>query len=130
MGYSDKEKQREYQRQWIAKRRAKYLEGKSCAFCGSSENLEIDHINPEEKKLNPSALWSLAENNPKRIAELAKCQILCDVHHAEKTLKDIANRIGKEVLQHGTSSMYDKHGCRCVPCREAGTIKRRRFARN
>jgi hypothetical protein len=130
MGYSDKEKQREYQKQWIAKRRAKYLEGKSCAFCGSSENLEIDHINPEQKTFNPSALWSMSETNPKRIAELAKCQILCSDCHGKKTLVDISNRIGQEILQHGTATMYDKHGCRCPPCREAATIKRRRFVRN
>lgn len=129
VGYSNKEKQREYQRQWIAKRRAKYLEGKSCVVCSSTDSLELDHMFPNEKAYNPSALWSMSETNPKRIAELSKCQILCAKCHAKKTLKDIENRVGP-ILQHGTAVMYDKHECRCVPCREAATIKRRKYAKN
>lgn len=130
MGYSNKEKQREYQRQWIAKRRAEYFSDKKCVVCGSKKNLELDHINPTDKKMNPSALWSLSESNQKRIDELAKCQVLCKSHHKDKTLVDISNRLEKEILQHGTATMYDYHGCRCSPCKDAATIKRRRFKRN
>lgn len=125
MGYTGEQK-REYQRKWVAKRRAEFFTDKSCEVCGSTESLELDHINPEEKISHN--IWSWKES--RRIEELAKCQVLCKAHHASKSLTDIQNRIGKPILQHGTAVMYDKHECRCSECRAASTIKRRRFARN
>lgn len=111
MAYTGEQK-REYQRQWVAARRAEYFDGKACVVCGSTENLELDHINPDDKKYSPAALWSMAKNNPNRIAELEKCQTLCSFHHKEKT------RLWRaEQAQHGRT-LYDK-GCRCEVCMEA-----------
>lgn len=106
MGYKDPEKQREYQRQWIARRKAEWFEGKSCVECGSTENLELDHIDPATKITN--AIWSWSEE--RRNAELAKCQVLCHDCHVKKTHIDLDH------FQHGTPSEYQR-GCRCVPCR-------------
>jgi hypothetical protein len=40
MGYADKDKQREYQRKYVAKNRAEWLaENGPCIVCGSSENV-------------------------------------------------------------------------------------------
>src|SRR5690606_6455903 len=87
VGYKDKEKQREYQRKWVSKRREEYFADKACAGCGSKESLELDHIDPKTKKYNPSSLWGMAKDNPNRIAELKKCQILCEECHKKKTSK-------------------------------------------
>lgn len=85
MPYKDKEKQREYQKKWIAQRRRDYLLGKECFNCGSKEDLQLDHIDPSQKRYNPAQLWGMSELNENRIAELDKCQILCLPCHEEKT---------------------------------------------
>lgn len=84
MGYIG-EKKKEYQRQWMKKRRDSYFKDKSCAHCRSTENLELDHINAEDKLINPANLWSMSDSNPRKIAELAKCQVLCHSCHLKKT---------------------------------------------
>jgi 5-methylcytosine-specific restriction endonuclease McrA len=79
------EEQREYQRIWIANRRSQWIaEHGPCALCGSSERLEVDHTDPTQKLLKPARLWSMSPKNPRRIAELAKCRVLCyDCHMAK-----------------------------------------------
>jgi hypothetical protein len=112
MAYKDKEKQREFQKAWRTKRRLAYFEGKSCVVCGSTESLELDHIDPSQKKYNPAAIWGMSDDNPNKIAELAKCQVLCLVHHKEKTKQwHESNR------SHGRS--WYAYGCRCDVCKEA-----------
>jgi 5-methylcytosine-specific restriction endonuclease McrA len=88
MPYEDKDKQREFQRNWVAKRRADWFSNKSCVRCGSQEDLQIDHIDPKTKShllksLHNNAIWSWSEK--RREDELAKCQVLCDPCHKEKT---------------------------------------------
>jgi 5-methylcytosine-specific restriction endonuclease McrA len=69
---------REYQLRWIHARRAAWLaENGPCVRCGSTDQLEVDHRDRREKVMQTRALWSLAPTNPARIAELAKCQVLC-----------------------------------------------------
>lgn len=41
MAYKDKQKQREFARSWIANKKKKFLEGKQCERCGSSNNLHL-----------------------------------------------------------------------------------------
>lgn len=115
MGFTG-DKKREYQRQWIAKRRAKYFENKCCVICGSTEDLELDHIDPDKKKYMPAALWGMSDKNPNKIAELAKCQVLCKIHHKEKT------KLWWETVkaQHGLT-LYGR-GCKCDVCVEAKRI--------
>lgn len=50
MPNKDIEKLREYQRKWKANRRTSYFKNKICAFCGSNESLELDHIDRELKE--------------------------------------------------------------------------------
>lgn len=108
MPMSTPEAQREYQRQWIAKRRSDYMADKSCAKCGSTEGLEIDHIDPASKVDHKVWSWSAV----RREAELLKCQVLCHAHHKEKTLAFDSPRTA-----HGRGWMYVGHKCRCVECR-------------
>lgn len=111
MGYTGEQK-REYQRKWVATRRAEYLADKRCVVCGSINELEIDHIDRTTKKYNPAALWGMSNTNPNKIAELKKCQVLCAVHHKEKTKAEL-NRL----RTHGRT-MY-RYGCKCEICVEA-----------
>lgn len=66
-------------------RRAMAMErlGGKCAHCGTTENLEFDHIDRDTKSFPISKMWSVAE--PRFLAELAKCQILCTPCHKAKT---------------------------------------------
>lgn len=40
MGYLDATKQRDYQRNWMARRRSEFFADKSCVRCGATERLE------------------------------------------------------------------------------------------
>lgn len=111
MGYTGEQK-REYDRHWRIARRLEWIGNKVCVVCGSDDRLEVDHIDRSTKELSTAALWGMSRNNPKRVAELAKCQILCHYCHLEKTIAEAnASR------QHGRT-LY-AHGCRCEICKEA-----------
>jgi 5-methylcytosine-specific restriction endonuclease McrA len=113
MPYKDKEKQRQYQREYVAKNRAAFLDGKSCVECGSVENLEVDHIDPSLKVSHN--VWSWAPK--RRNEELEKCQVLCNTCHKAKT---------REMLYkgHGCEQRY-REGCRCLPCKAAHSERAR-----
>lgn len=81
MPYKDKARQRDYSRQWIAKRRATWFENKSCVQCGSTERLELDHVDPSTKV--DHCIWSWSEE--RRNFEIAKCQVLCYDCHRRKS---------------------------------------------
>jgi hypothetical protein len=107
--------QREYQREWLRKRRTDWLADKACSVCGVRDRLEIDHIDPATKdpklkgKAGTGALWSWS--NERREAELAKCQVLCHSHHLMKT-----HGWKTPELPHGRQRY--EYGCRCETCRE------------
>lgn len=91
---------RDYQRKWIAKRRADFMEDKSCEHCGATENLELDHID-QTTKISHS-IWSWSE--PRRLAEIAKCQILCNDCHKIKTKESRDFSFGERV---GSAKLTD-----------------------
>ena len=108
-----------YQREWIRKRREAWIqENGPCAKCGSSEDLQCDHVDPKEKELEPAALWGMSPKNPKRVVELAKCQVLCYSCHREKSNDELREWNTKPIM-HGTVSAYFHKGCRCVACKRA-----------
>jgi hypothetical protein len=111
MPFKNKAQQIEYQRQWMAKRRASYFADKTCVICNSTINLELDHIDPNLKISHRIWSWS----NDRRLAEIAKCQVLCEVHHKVKTLEQTRTKT------HGVS-MYRSQKCRCDICRKARTV--------
>lgn len=100
----------EYQRAWIARRRSAWIEsqGGACVMCGSTDALEVDHVDPSTKLCNPTKIWS--RNAAFRLAELSKCQVLCHDCHLDKTFTDTDRA-------HGTSYRYQEAGCRCAECR-------------
>lgn len=106
---------REYKRTWMAQRRAKYLDGKVCVGCGSSQDLEIDHREPAEKTSH--RIWSW--RHERILRELAKCDIRCNACHRA--------RHAAERPEHGISA-YKRKGCRCDVCRAAKRAEGARYA--
>ena len=100
MPYSQKEKQREYNKKWYQLNKEKrkgywreyckkkrvycleYLGGK-CVKCGATERLEFDHIKREGKKYSIARKLTYKFDNIKE--ELDKCQLLCVDCHKVKT---------------------------------------------
>lgn len=89
----------------IRKEAIEILGGK-CVCCGSTENLQIDHIDPKEKTLKVAKEYA----NPLFWEELKKCQLLCQSCHIKKTSEEQRKNI------HGTWGMH-KRGCRCEKCK-------------
>lgn len=110
MPYKDKDKQREFQRLRVAKIRNEWLlENGPCIKCQSSDSLEVDHIDRNQKVSH--RIWSWSKD--RREMELAKCQVLCHKCHWEKTKLDL----GHGTINHGTLTAYNVYACRCVPCK-------------
>lgn len=110
MGYKDPEKQREYQRKWMAKRKEEFFKDKECVECGDNEYLELDHIDPETKVTH--SVWSWSKE--RREVELAKCQVLCENCHKKKTSE--YRKAKARENPHGTHTRY-RFGCFCNKCR-------------
>ena len=64
--------------------------GGKCVECGCTEALEFDHIDPSTKSFNIAAGYT----KPKEVllAEVAKCQLLCNKCHIQKSKKDLKFR--------------------------------------
>lgn len=114
----------QYMKKRCAERRAKAIEqlGGKCVRCGSTENLEFDHIEAGSYERRPGSgrhamMWSFSE---KRLQEeLRKCQLLCHDCHKLKTRENNEYPVAwNRIDDHGTEAMYLK-GCRCVPCKDA-----------
>lgn len=102
---------RDYQRRWVAARRAEFFQGRTCAWCGTSDELELHHADPNKKVSH--AIWSWGTE--RRLNEIAKCVVICRGCHARAHSE--ARRVEAE-LRHpcGTVQSY-KRGCRCDLCR-------------
>jgi 5-methylcytosine-specific restriction endonuclease McrA len=112
MPRKDREARNQYIREWTAARRAAFFEGKSCVKCGSTERLELDHIDPSQKISH--SIWSWSDE--RRLAEIAKCQVLCRPCHEVKTAQDYDTGLPG---CHGWWRY--RQGCRCDECRAANT---------
>ncbi|ASR75515.1 HNH endonuclease [Streptomyces phage Mildred21] len=88
------EAKREYQRKWVADRRAAGIEylGGSCRICGATENLNVDHKDASTKV--DHRIWSWAWD--RALKELDKCQLLCEKHHREKTKANGETNLGEK----------------------------------
>lgn len=95
-------------RELLRARRAEFMAGKSCVFCGATERLEIDHIDPSQKVTHRVWWWSKA----RRDDELKKCRVLCSRCHSERHAKELRKS------DHGSKSGYMTRGCRCAACVE------------
>jgi len=106
----------EYFRKRRKERRKKFLQllGGKCENCGTTKNLQFDHLDPKTKSRSIGKIWHADENEIED--EVLKCQLLCEPCHRAKTLEKA--EYGKE-SDHGTIWRYKKHKCRCDECRKA-----------
>lgn len=108
------EQKNEYKRAFRAKQKARaedYLGGK-CASCGSKDRLEFDHINDDRESAKHCVTAMIDLTWSSLVAELDKCQLLCNGCHWDKTREDK----GYGRYTHGTATSY-RMGCRCDECR-------------
>ena len=80
--------------------------GGQCVECGTTENLQIDHIDPATKSFDLGHLWSVSIERYEN--ELTKCQLLCEPHHIEKSRRERS-------VEHG-GGLTGKRNCRCELC--------------
>lgn len=109
MPFKNPQDAHQYKLRWTAERRATWFAGKRCVRCGSTESLQLDHVDPLRKV--DHRIWNWATE--RREVELAKCQPLCEECHKDKTRSEQRARVA-----HGTNTMYNM-GCRCDECRLA-----------
>lgn len=103
----------EYMREYMARRReARRAElrgmlGGRCAVCGSTEGLEFDHIDHATKSFS-IGMW-IDRKWELLLQEVAKCQLLCNAHHIEKTRQE-------RTVPHG-GGVSGRRNCKCEPCK-------------
>jgi hypothetical protein len=119
MPYRDREAKRAYQRQWIQERRSEYLEGKNCAFCTATEDLEVHHFDPGAKVSH--AVWSWSK--VRREAELAKCIVLCRACHIRRhhEKRQTHCKRGHELTR---ANLYVKPSSGTGECRTCRSLRR------
>lgn len=104
-----------YELERYYKRRAIGIErlGSKCVECGTTEELEFDHIDETTKLFNVGANWSI--NLEEWLAEIDKCQLLCKTHHKIKTSQKLTHNRWR----------YLRYRCRCAECKADYKIYRR-----
>ena len=97
-------------------RRARLIEllGGRCVRCGSTDELEFDHIDPETKVFAVGSDMSRACD--KLVEEALKCQLLCRECHVAKGIED------RPEPAH-SYYRYWYYGCRCATCKAANARK-------
>jgi hypothetical protein len=92
----NQEKLIEEQRKIRRERKAHLIErlGGKCVHCGTTKNLQFDHIIPADKKF--TITHKLTKSLVEIYEEVDKCQLLCGKCHLEKTKEDwLSGRITK-----------------------------------
>lgn len=87
MGYKSVEsKAKRLERYHRIMEQVRFVLGGECIACGSTEDLEADHIDRNTKSFVVSQGWE----RPAEIfwLEVAKCQLLCEPHHKEKSIAE------------------------------------------
>lgn len=103
-----------YHRKYWKKRRQKIIDylGGVCVKCGTTEDLQFDHIKPSDKTLDIKRNVTLESIK----AEVDKCQLLCKTHHLEKTISE------KKPYTHGTIYAWMRVKCKCDTCAKAKRV--------
>lgn len=113
-----------YMQERRAKRRKLALDmlGGVCVICQTAEELEFDHIDRSTKLGNISSPKILDGPMEIFLAEVEKCQLLCNAHHKEKS-----EEFGDQnQVPHG-GGVSGKRYCKCEPCRAQRRIYAKRF---
>lgn len=81
--------------------------GGKCIDCGSTSDLEFDHVEPSEKSFTISSGWSMNIDLVRE--ELSKCVLRCSTCHKSRSVQQYA-------VPHG-GGKAGKKGCSCESCR-------------
>jgi len=125
--FKDPEKQKEYNRKhsllrYYRRREEAFCKlGGVCAECGSSHDLQIDHVDKSKKTLDVGSMWGV--NATDFWKGILKCQLLCRGCHGDKTIRERGFKKAKG--NHGTESTY--RYCHCDVCRRAHTAAQREW---
>lgn len=84
MAYKDHDRQRQFQREFMARRRQEFFHDKACADCGSKSKLQLDH-DERDKKVS-HRIWSWRKE--RREIELSKCTVRCQTCHIKRHVKE------------------------------------------
>lgn len=112
---------KEYFRRYYHQRKLDYqkLLESHCNKCGSTEDLQFDHIDPKTKSFTISKLMNYSKE--KVLEELRKCQLLCKSCHLHKSQEEGSlskKPHNKGKWKHGTTTSYMAKGCRCKVCKD------------
>ncbi|KKL48678.1 hypothetical protein LCGC14_2323100 [marine sediment metagenome] len=107
------------------KRRTEYMRDKACSFCGRNDRLHLHHTDPATKTAHTSHIWGWRES--RRLAEIAKCIILCTNCHAQ--LHGDIKRKNTPIV-HGGLRTYKHKGCRCWLCRGVNRLHLRYYEKH
>ena len=102
--------------------------GGVCVRCGTSQDLEFDHIVPGSQDFRISGR-GLDKPWDQLVTEVAKCQLLCSSCHHKKTTESYETLGGwnantSRIPEHGTAACYSRLKCRCAACRKAKQLYR------
>ena len=116
---------KEYMLARYHRRRAEWIEklGGRCDVCGTTENLEFDHLIASDKKFDVAKILNSA-SEVKLESEMIKCHLLCRKHHLEKS---IASGDTNSV-EHG-GGLTGKKNCRCELCAPLKNAYNKEFKR-
>ena len=92
-----RERERVLNREWLLRRRLAWIaeQGGKCNYCGSTEKLEVDHVDPMKKSprltakgngMQANTVWSWSKERASE--ELALCQVLCHNCHKNKSRRE------------------------------------------
>lgn len=125
MGKMSTEWHNAYNRQRHNRIRKEYIKtlGGKCVRCASKRNLHFDHIDASTKAYDVGA--HLLDSRDKVMAELAKCQLLCQRCHIAKTREGRGQADARKT--HGTLSSY--RYCKCKKCKAANATYTREHRR-
>lgn len=114
--YPGNRKAQRRRRRLLAKKfRIEWILKNSPCKCGSTERLQVDHIDPSKKstklkrrKYNTNRIWMWGKESRER--ELMLCQALCHKCHVEKSTLE-----QRRLPLHSRAGYW--RGCRCQICR-------------
>lgn len=120
---------------YMAERRSKRrndlikLFGGKCKTCGSTEELEFNHLDRTAKLFNLSGS-ALDKSWQTILEEAAKCELVCNRCHLAYTREQYAageivpHNKNTAPYVHGTMRCYQETGCKCSPCKAAKKLYR------
>lgn len=108
------ELQREYQREWMRRRRAEFFEGARCVYCGAARDLQVNHLVPLkiEPRHGDHRFWSRRREVIEE--ELARCVPCCAACNRRHALAMGVGRPGAKLDEDAVRYIRASHGERSL----------------